>query len=104
MLAELAYERELSLELTKLASDFDAWRAKEVTCWDLSDRIHEFHDGASRELYAIYNRLKPEFTVGRAVVRGLLLDDDVPPEVRPEIESSIEFARGFESDDPQPAS
>ena len=49
-----AYERELRRELTKLDASFEAWRQGEIDSWDLCDRIHKFHNGASRELYKQY--------------------------------------------------
>jgi hypothetical protein len=44
-MATLAHERELSLALNGLRDKFDEWRVGKRTCWELSDDIHQFHDG-----------------------------------------------------------
>lgn len=49
-LAGLAYERELAHELTTIEAAFRAWRAGELSPFDLSDRIHAFHNGVARDL------------------------------------------------------
>lgn len=50
-LSELAYEKELSFYLDDLRSRFDEWKNGKLDVWELSDVIHKFHDGKSRELY-----------------------------------------------------
>jgi hypothetical protein len=50
-LAGVAYTRELSAELAKLEGDFGQWRSGEIDPFELSDRIHRFHDGISRDLW-----------------------------------------------------
>lgn len=59
-LAGLAYERELAHELTTIEAAFRAWRAGELSPFDLSDRIHAFHNGVARDLFVTYNRWDPE--------------------------------------------
>jgi len=41
-LAELAYERELSRELSDLEAEFGRWRSGETNAFDLSEAIHGF--------------------------------------------------------------
>lgn len=52
--AGLAHEAELRQELGHLAAQFDEWRAGCLDSFELSDRIHEFHNGPSREIYNRY--------------------------------------------------
>lgn len=53
-LGEEAWQAELSAELERLMEAFGRWSDKGMSAFDLSDRIHEFHKGASRELYSRY--------------------------------------------------
>jgi hypothetical protein len=59
----VAYQRDLDKELTKLKARFDNWQTKKIDCFELSDLIHEFHDGVSRELWKFYNRADPDTIV-----------------------------------------
>lgn len=78
-LAGIAHDRELGRELTRLENVFAEWRAGRLGTHDVSAAIHEFHDGVARDLWVLYNRVDPSSTVPRAVVRGLLAEDEVPP-------------------------
>ncbi|MBN2717734.1 MAG: hypothetical protein JXX14_17925 [Deltaproteobacteria bacterium] len=53
-LSEIAYEKELSFYLDNLRNRFDEWKSGNIDVWALSDIIHEFHDGKSRDLYKFY--------------------------------------------------
>src|SRR5215217_736895 len=92
-LARVAYTRELSAELAKLESDFVQWRSGEIDPFELSDRIHRFHDGISRNLYVLYRDLPPSRSVARAVVLQLLQETEVPTEILSALESASEFYR-----------
>lgn len=81
-LARLAYERELSEALRQLATDFAAWKGKSINAFDLADSIHEFHNGAARGLWSLYNQLKPPIIVAGALERGVLTSKDVPDSLR----------------------
>jgi len=81
-LANLAYERDLTDALRELAADFAAWKGKSINAFDLSDSIHEFHDGAARDLWSLYNHLKPPMIVAGALERGVLTSKDVPASLR----------------------
>src|SRR5215207_4472333 len=98
-LAGVAYTRELSAELAKLESDFVQWRSGEVDPFELSDRIHRFHDGISRDLYVRYRDLSPSHSVARAVVLQLLQETEVPSEILSALEPAIGFMRD-QSDEP----
>jgi hypothetical protein len=104
-LAGVAYSRELGAELSKVEEDFARWRSGEIDPFELSDRIHRFHDGISRDLYVTYRDLSPPFVVARAVALGILERPEIPPEILAALESAIQFAQGQRvewSDEPDP--
>jgi hypothetical protein len=80
-LAGLAYQRELDAELAKLDAEFQRWRAGELSGHDLSDLIHSFHQGPSRELFRAYDQRFREFAVLSAIRRGVLTETEVGPEI-----------------------
>lgn len=71
-LAEEAWNTELRDALTKLFEHFGKWADDGMSAFDLSDKIHEFHNGISRELYGRYTTLDPQITVSRAVALGVV--------------------------------
>jgi hypothetical protein len=78
-----AYAQELSNYLHELALNFDQWRGNKITCWELSDLIHQFHNGISRELYNTYGHNGHDtILISRAVAQKLIQLDEVPSEVR----------------------
>jgi hypothetical protein len=88
-LAGKAHEAELRRELEKLAGDFDAWRRGEVDSFELSDRIHTFHDGASREIWKAYNYGHPDQSVAYAIHTGILSRDGVPAPVLDALKNAL---------------
>jgi hypothetical protein len=79
-LASLAYDRELSRELSGLEHDFERWRAAEMNACDLSEAVHEFHQGPARELFSAYGHSDLELVVAGAIRRGVISKDEVDPE------------------------
>ena len=90
-LADAAYERELGDELAKLEEDFRRWRSKEISALELSDRIHELHDGAARDLWKIYTYGKPPAAVARAIANGLIAESSLSPKLLAQLEGAIAF-------------
>lgn len=64
-----------------------------MSCFDLSDKIHEFHNGASRELYGRYTGLEPVIAVSRAVALGILSEAEVGPDLLKKLEREIAIFR-----------
>lgn len=93
-LAGVAYKRELGAELSKLETEFARWRSGEIDSSELSNRIHRFHDGESRDLYAIYNRLPPINSVARAVALHILQETELPSGFLEALELPLHFYRG----------
>ena len=86
-----AYEIELRKHLEKLYNNFKDWDNDKLKSGELSDLIHEFHHGPSREMYNYYNTVDPGMAVGRAIVLEYLSSEEIPEEVYPFISNSIEF-------------
>ena len=76
-LAVQAWEAELGTELESLFEDFSKWADKSMSAFDLSQKIHEFHNGISRELYGRYTTLAPDIAVSRAVAKGILGEEEL---------------------------
>lgn len=96
-LAATAHERELSVELGKLETDFARWRSGEIDAHQLSESIHAFHQGPSRKLYTRYTDTDPDFSVAAAVVRGILSESDVGAEMLELLARHLSFLRERES-------
>ncbi len=92
-LVGLAYEAELKLALTQLAEQFDTWRENKISSGELSDLIHQYHQGLSRELYNLYDNAPIDILVASAVARRLIKEEDVSPEVLSCIQNVLEFCR-----------
>jgi len=74
--AGYAWEAELGAELMKLLQEFHSWREGRLNVFELSDRIHRFHDGTARELYGRYTGDQAEpWIAARAVALGLVSED-----------------------------
>ncbi len=76
-LAGLAWERELRDELRKIAAAIEEMENGRVSTFDVTDRIHKFHNGASRDLYKQYSNSFPWLAVCRAHFDRVLTDDDI---------------------------
>ncbi len=86
-LAGLAHETELRRVLEELYGDFQRWKSGEIDSFDLSDRIHTFHDGPNREIFLRYtSRLDLRFLVQYALEEGLIQKTAVPKEAWPYLE------------------
>jgi hypothetical protein len=92
-LAGVAYTRELAAELAKLEREFVHWRSGQIDPFELSDRIHRFHDGISRDLYVLYRDLLPIHAVARALGLHLLKENEIPADLLSALESAIELYR-----------
>jgi hypothetical protein len=89
----VAYQRELGAELSKLAAEFAQWSRGEIDPFELSERIHRFHDGTSRDLYVLYGRLHPSHAVARAIALQVLQEAEVPFELLEALERPLHFYR-----------
>ena len=92
-LAGAAWEAELRDALEKLFEDFLKWADNGMDAFELSERIHAFHNGVSRELYGRYTALHPEITVPRAVALGILGEGELSEGLLQKLSAQIERYR-----------
>jgi hypothetical protein len=91
-LRELAgdtYEAELGTLLGELAHSFDDWRAGKLLSSELSQAIHDFHQGESRRLWSMYQTLKEHDIVAHGIALGVLSEDRVSLGLRRKLDSFI---------------
>jgi hypothetical protein len=85
----LAWERELEDALRSLRNDFETWARGDISAFELSDRIHKFHNGRSRELFNMYSGSLDNWWVGHTIARGVIeeteLSDDLLDVLKEEI-------------------
>jgi hypothetical protein len=77
----LVWQREPEGALRELHSDFETWNKGDISGFELSDRIHKFHNGRSRELYNMYSGSLDHFLIELVVARDIIdeaeLSDDL---------------------------
>ena len=98
-LAALAYERELGNHLAELRTGFSEWVEHKISAHELSDRIHQFHDGPSRDLFSVNQKFKPDFLVSRAIALGVLTENEVPSDIREALSTQIESLKSLTEND-----
>jgi hypothetical protein len=92
-LATVAREAELAEALEELHELFSDWRNGRIDALQLSDAIHQFHDGQSRELFKMYNGLPPEDLAARAIAHELVPPAKIPRDLRRALGARIELWR-----------
>ena len=98
------YEVELGRELQTLGESFNNWRNGEITCWELEDRIHRFHNGPARDLYKLYRMPVTEIAAARAIALGFVSEAEVPPPLLESLADAIKiFSPTLSSDRPGPS-
>jgi hypothetical protein len=98
-LAALAHERELSQAVGVLRLELDRWQRGEMSVFDLNERIHQFHNGASRDLYKRYAMGDEGWSVAAAVVRGVLQESEVEASILERLQGVIDVARQMSQED-----
>ena len=100
-LQALAWERELEQELTNLEEQFRMWRSGTIGAFDLSDRIHEFHDHEARDLYKYYSYRNNFFAVPGAIAKGIISESEVSSPLLEAISSDIQHIREAQNNQSQ---
>jgi hypothetical protein len=95
-LAEEAWNAELTEHLEELFEDFGRWADDGMSAFDLSKKIHEFHDGVSRELYSRYTTFDPATTVARAIAIGLIGQEALGESLLQKLAGQIEAFRDLQ--------
>lgn len=81
-LANLAYERELHHELSRVQRHIDLYRERESKFFNLHDVKFKLYRETSDEIWRLYDRLEPNKAIERALALGLLAYDEVPEDVQ----------------------
>ena len=76
-LAHVAWERQLRSAIETLGQSINEMSDRRLTPFEVNDRIHEFHNGISRELFGLYSDSAPWWSVCRAHLNGVLTDLDL---------------------------
>ncbi len=95
-LASEAWESELSNELEKLFEEFCTWTENGMSAFDLTELIHEFHNGASRDLYKRYSIRPPEIAVARAIALDITSEESFDAQLLEKLQPLIEMHRKWE--------
>ncbi|MBK7462645.1 MAG: hypothetical protein IPJ50_07875 [Betaproteobacteria bacterium] len=88
-----AWEAELHDALEGLFEDFSCWADDGYSSMELAERIHEFHDGISRELYKRYTGFPPSVAVARAIALGIIDEAALSPSLQDKLADEIEAQR-----------
>jgi hypothetical protein len=86
-----AHERELYRELTRLDRRFAEWRKGELGSGALSDEIHQYENGPSRELFKRYNDDLPDMMVAYAIAANILKREEIPEELLDALTNQLEY-------------
>ena len=92
--AAAAHEEELRRALLPLAEAFKRWGEGQIGSGELSELIHEFHQGPARELWVRYNpgsTSRLDIPVAHAIVTGVLDRKKVPAELLEHCARAIAF-------------
>jgi hypothetical protein len=92
-LAGLAHERALESALETLREEFERWTRKEIDAFELSDKIHEFHNRTGRKIYTFFVGTDPQIVVARSLVDGILTSAEVGDEIMAELAPTIEMMK-----------
>ncbi|HEX6369341.1 MAG TPA: hypothetical protein VF006_10440 [Longimicrobium sp.] len=76
-----AWEAELGEALLPIADLFDAWRRGEASAFDLTEAIHRFHQGESREIWKKHQSRDTEMLLAQALADGHLRREQIPDPV-----------------------
>ena len=89
-LAAEAHENELTEALEELFEEFTKWADNAFGAFELNEKIHEFHNGISRELYTRYVLNEPRFAVAIGLSRKALSRNQVEPELLKKLQPLLE--------------
>lgn len=89
--AARAHEEELRRALATLAKGFERWARREIDGFELSDLVHEFHQGPSRDLFLRYSTRPHDSAVAYAIVAGIIDRREVPEELLQHLALALEY-------------
>lgn len=92
--AAAAHEEELRRALVPVSEAFQRWERGELGSGELSEILHQFHQGPARELWGRYNTPHLEMAVAFAITTGLLVRDTIPGELLEHLVGAMRFYEG----------
>ena len=99
VLCDRAYKSQLDHELSILAKSFNDWENKKIDCFELSNKIHQFHDGSARDLWKRYNYSKDYlYLVAVAIVEGHIKESEVSEEALKELRNIVDSYTRYTSE------
>jgi hypothetical protein len=98
--AAAAHEEELRRALLPVSEGFKRWERGELGSGDLSEIIHQFHQGPARDLWARYNTPHLETVVAFAITTGVLGRNTIPGELLEHLAGAMRFHAEVLSCDP----
>jgi len=93
------YEVHLSDLLENLYEDFQKWGGKYIDTFELTDRIHEFHDKKARELYGMYVLSPPEVAIIYALRNKIIGKDGIDKNLFNKLNINQDIAERFEENE-----
>ena len=91
------HERDLGNNIAELDKDFEKWRNKEIDAFDLNEKIHQFHQGPSRNLFIEYNsRHHQDHMIARGLMNGLVEESEISTELKLALKPVIELLGSFD--------
>jgi hypothetical protein len=94
-LVHKAHEGALRREVPKLIRHVESWQRGEIDSIALCNHIHEFDNGPVKRINKAFTYANTQLLmeVGYGVALGVLDEQSVPEEVRPQIEVTAAFYR-----------
>ena len=89
-LSNIAYERELSRELSRVQRHIDLYRERESKFFNLKEIRFKFYRETSDEIWRLYHHMGPDKAVERAVALGLLNEEEVPEDIRSHLSYAVQ--------------
>ena len=89
--AAAAHEEELRRALLPVSEGFKRWERGELGSGELSEIIHQFHQGPARELWVRYNTPLLEMVVTFAITTGVLGRNTIPGELLEHLAGAMRF-------------
>lgn len=92
------YEDHLTELLENLYEDFQKWGGKHIDAFELTDRIHEFHDRDARKLYKMYVMSPPEVAVIYALKNRMITKDAINTKILEKLGEYLDLLENLDND------
>ena len=69
------------------------WDRGDIAAFELSDRIHKFHNGRSRELFNMYSGSLENWWIGHTIASGVIEESELSDDLRDVLKDEIAACR-----------